>query len=306
MVAVKKGAVELVRAMTPEDLPSVVKVARRAYDEDLNVLSARPGLEPWADSGRIARMDSRFTSLELAEHILRHDPQTCLVIEDDGKVNGAVMAINREGMIIISMLAVRPKAQGRGYGSLIIDRMRSMLDSYRRSMTIVKASETIRTMFPWNFDVHPAMRAEGIVDRSRLTSTKSVRDGTADDRDFIEGLDRRLRGASRGVDHDLLSSYARLFVAEDRSARGYAYAHSDGSPLTLAATTTTVARELLMACLASGGGPDDLPVVRNLTGEQRWAFDVVRTLGLDLRLAGPVIVRGMALPAPYLPHDSLG
>ncbi|QHB99212.1 GNAT family N-acetyltransferase [Epidermidibacterium keratini] len=303
-MAVKKGAVELVRAMTYDDLPQVVKIARRAYDEDISVISERPGLEPWADSVK-GREDTRITSQDLAEHILRHDAGTCLVAEDDGKVNGAMMAINREGMIIMSMLAVRPKAQGRGYAAAIIDRMRAMLDDYRRAMAVVKASETIRAMFPWNFDVHPAMRAGGQIDRSRLSTTKSVREGTPQDRDFIEGLDRRLRGASRGVDHDLLASRARLFVAEERSARGYAYAHSDGSPLTLAATTTTVARELLTSCLASGS-PGDAPVVRNLTGEQRWAFDVVRSLGMDLHLAGPVIVRGMALPAPYLPHDSLG
>ncbi|WP_194291544.1 GNAT family N-acetyltransferase [Cumulibacter manganitolerans] len=302
----KSVAVDLVRPMTLDDLPRVVKIARRAYDEDITDMQDVRGLEPWADPKNASdQLGDRITSHDLGKHILATDPDLCLVVEDGGKIRGASMAINREGTIIMSMTAVPPKHQGQGYAAALIEHLRTLTDNHLRSMAVVRAAETIRTLFPWNFDVHPSMRAEGVVDRSRLPATSNVRPGGPDDLDLLEMVDRRLRGAARGADHTLLMKGARLFVAEDRSARGYAYAHPNGSPLTVAATTTALARELLFECL--GSGDDGRPAaVRNITGEQRWAFDVVRRLGMDLHIAGPVTVRGMALPAPYLPHDSLG
>lgn len=299
-------AVDHVRQMTAADVNRVVKIARRAYDEDFSELQDVRGIEPWADPKRRGDdSDDRITPRDMAEHILATDPQLCLVLEDGGKIRAASMAINREGMIIMSMTAVPPKHQGHGYATALAARLRELLDSHMRSLAAVRAQETIRTIFPWNFDVHPAMRAEGFVDRKSLPKLRYLRDGSADDLDLAISVDRRMRGASRERDHDLLLGGSRLLVAEDGRNRGYAYHHPDGSPLTVAATNSKLARELLFGCLAAGTGTRPA-VVRNITGEQRWAFDVARTAGLDLHIAGPVAVRGMALPTPYLPHDALG
>lgn len=298
-------AIDLVRPMTSDDLDRVVKIARRAYDEDITDLQDARGIEPWADPKQVDPAGERITSHTLAQHILTTDPQLCLVVEDGGKIRGASMAVDREGTIVMSMSAVPPKHQGQGYALALIERLRSLVDTRMRAMAVVRAAETIKTLFPWNFDVHPSMRAEGEIRRDQLPALRFVRDGDENDLDMLEFIDRRLRGASRGADHSLFLGGARLFIAEDKSARGYAYAHPNGAPLTVAASTTALARELLFACLASGT-PGNAPVVRNITGEQRWAFDVVRRLGMDLHIAGPVIVRGMALPSPYLPHDALG
>jgi predicted GNAT family acetyltransferase len=295
-----------IRQMTVEDVNRVVKIARRAYDEDITDMQEVRGIEPWADPKKSDDpLGPRITSHELARHILSTDPTLCLVLEDEGKIRASSMAINREGTIVMSMTAVPPKHQGQGYATALAAHLRELLDSHMRSLAVVRAQETIRTIFPWNFDVHPAMRAEGTVDRAALPRLKLVRDGTADDLDLAINVDRRMRGASRERDHELLLNGARLFVAEDRKHRGYAYCHPDGSPLTVAASTSKLARELLFACLASGSG-ERPAVVRNITGEQRWAFDVVRATGMDLHISGPVAVRGMALPTPYLPHDALG
>lgn len=298
--------VDLVRQMTADDVDRVVKIARRAYDEDITDLQDVRGLEPWADpKAPDGAPGERITSHDMARHIMSTDPTLCLVLEDEGKIRAASMAINREGLIVMSMTAVPPKHQGQGYATALAAHLRTLLDSHMRSMAAVRAQETIRTIFPWNFDVHPAMRAEGVVDRTSLPRTEHVRDGCADHIDLAIGVDRRLRGASRDEDHTLLLRGTRMFVAEDRKNRGYAYCHPNGSPLTVAATSTKLARELLFTCLASGGA-DHAAVVRNITGEQRWAFDVARAAGMDLHIAGPVAVRGMALPIPYLPHDALG
>lgn len=296
---------DLIRQMTEDDIDRVVKIARRAYDEDITDMQEVRGLEPWADPKRRDESGPRISSRAMTRHILSTDPTLCLVLEDEGKIRAASMAINREGTIVMSMTAVPPKHQGQGYATALAAHLRTLLDSHMRSLAVVRAQETIRTIFPWNFDVHPAMRAEGAVDRSALPRLEMVRDGSADDLDLAISVDRRMRGASRERDHELLLGGARLFVGEDKKNRGYAYCHPDGSPLTVAASSSKLARELLFACLASGSG-DRPAVVRNITGEQRWAFDVVRAAGMDLHIAGPVAVRGMALPNPYLPHDALG
>ncbi|MFV0532239.1 MAG: GNAT family N-acetyltransferase [Cumulibacter sp.] len=293
--------------MTSDDLGRVVKIARRAYDEDITDLPDVRGIEPWADPKQPAEaFADRITAHDLAAHILHTDPDLCLVVEDEGKIRGASMAINREGTIVMAMTAVPPKHQGQGYATALAAHLRDLLDNHIRAMAVVRAQETINTVFPWNFDVHPAMRAEGLVDRAELPKLKFVREGTADDLDLAIAVDQRLRGASRGPDHELLLAGSQLFVAEDgKKGRGYAYAHPDGSAMTVGATTTAIARELLFACLASGD-PETRATVRNITGEQRWAFDVARQAGLRLTIAGPVAVRGMSLPNPYLPHDTLG
>lgn len=298
--------VDLVRQMTADDIDRVVKIARRAYDEDITDMQDVRGLEPWADPKTTDKqVADRITSHDMARHIMSTDPELCLVLEDGGKIRAASMAINREGMIVMSMTAVPPKHQGQGYATALAAHLRELLDAHMRSMAVVRAQETIRTIFPWHFDVHPAMRAEGVVDRARLPRLEHVREGSADDLDLAIAVDRRLRGASRERDHELLLNGSRLFVAEDKKGRGYAYCHPNGSPLTVGSTSSKLARELLFACLASGTS-DRPSAVRNITGDQRWAFDVVRTAGLDLHIAGPVAVRGMAIPTPYLPHDALG
>lgn len=291
--------------MGPDDLAQVVKIAKRAYKETFSDLQASRGIEPWADRRAHAEAGERITSLQMAEHILKTDAETCLVLEEARSIKAAVMAINREGMFVMSLTAVAPKAQGRGYAQALMQPMHQMVDTFPRSLGVVRADETIRFLFPWNYDVHPAMRAEGEIDRDRLPAIHHVRDGNDNDRELCIAIDRRLRGASRGSDHDLLAASSRLFVAEHGTAYGYAYAHPNGSPLTVAASTTALARELLVSCLASGE-IGSVALVRNITSEQRWAFDVVRRLGMSLHLAGPVVVRGMALPTPYLPHDALG
>lgn len=291
--------------MTATDIPDVVKLARRAYKETISDLRASRGVAPWADRVSEELAEDRITSTDLAEHLLRTDPDTCFVIEDAGTVRGVVMAAHREGLLITSMIAVAPKSQGRGYSQELLAPLTGIVDAAARSIGVVRVTETMRFLFPANFDVHPSMRAEGVIDRSKIPHVRKVRSGTLADRERMIDVDRRLRGASRGPDHDLFFANSQLFVAEDGINFGYAYCDPNGSPLCVASTATNLARELLVTALASAG-PDSVSLVRNLTGEQRWAFDVVRRLGLGLRLGGPIVVRGMALPTPYLAHDALG
>lgn len=294
-----------VRPMTMADAESVTWLARRAYTATSST-GSEPQLAPWAENPDLNGPAAKVRPVQLVRHIIGTDPNGCFVLIDQGNLKGAVMTASREGLLALAMLAVAPQSRSQGVGTSLIEPVSSLIDGSPRSMAVVSGvPESIGFLFRLGFDVHPALRAEGVVDRSQLPELSNIREGTAADRSLCEAIDRRMRGASRGPDHELFESAGRLFVAESGRGQGYAYARDNGSPMTVAATQTNLARALLFACLASGS-PGTPARVSNLTGEQRWAYDVVRSVGLELYVAGPVMVRGMGLPAPYLPHDVLG
>ena len=70
------------------------------------------------------------------------------------------------------------------------------------------------------------MLFEGEVDRSALPAAGGLREGKPDDADWMDALDRDLRGAAHGPDHASLADTCRLIVTTDRT--GYAYA-SEGT-----------------------------------------------------------------------------
>lgn len=298
-------ALSTVRPMTMADAESVTLLARRAYP-DTSTAGGEPQLATWTANPDLNAPDAKIGPVQLVRHIIGTDPDGCFVLSDDGDLQGAVMTASREGLLALAMLAVEPQSRSQGVGTSLIEPISWLLDASPRSLAVVSGvPDSIGLLFRLGFDVHPALRAEGVVDRSRLPELGSIREGTAADRSLCEAIDRRMRGASRGPDHELFASAGRLFVAESGRGQGYAYARDNGSPMTVAATQTNLARELLFACLALGS--PGLPArVSNLTSEQRWAYDVVRSVGLELHVAGPVMVRGMGLPAPYLAHDVLG
>lgn len=296
-----------VRPLRVADVEPVTWLAQRAYaDLAHRIGDERGGPEPWTATATDTVVGTRKAAAGVLRHVLAHDSDGSLVAEVDGQAVGAAVSFNREGLWVLPLLAVVPGSQGQGIGRSLLSGLRDYLDAAARA--IVPGSRDpagVGLFFRMGFDIHPAMRAEGAVDHSATPVLPNVRPGTAADRELCETVDRRLRGAGRGPDHELLVTSGTLLVAEKGPAYGYAYVRPDGSPLVIAATQTLISRELLWACLSRSpeGG---IVIVDHLTGEQRWAFDVARSAGLVLRPSGPVLVRGMALPAPYLPHATLG
>jgi hypothetical protein len=143
------------------------------------------------------------------------------------------------------------------------------------------------------------MFVRGAPDRSQIPVVEKVREGTENDIDLMDSVDRRTRGAAHGADHLLLMQQFRLVVSESSSAQGYAYL--DRGVALLAATDRRTASRMMWEAIASS---DDV-VVGHITPENAWAVDVGLAARLELHQEGYLALRNMRPPTPYLPHGAL-
>ena len=242
-------------------------------------------------------------------HLARTDPGGCwLAVDEAGMPVGAALSTRREGTWGLAMLAVLPRAQGRGLGRELL----AATLAYGRACLrgIIVGSEDPRAAATYRragFTLHPAIRMRGVVDKvakERLPPLDgAVFEGGARQRDMMDSVDRRTRGGAHGPDHDLLLRQRRLFVADDLAGSGYCYVGDDGKVELLAATSRRLAKRLLTAALLSL--PEGTEArVPSLTAEQEWAVDVGLAAGLELSTRGYVCLRGMRPPAPYIPSST--
>lgn len=234
-----------------------------------------------------------------SEHLMRTDPERCVVAEDAGVVVGFATSLQREDLWCLATFAVEPARHGTGVGSALLD----AADPGGRAMLCSSDHlGALRTYHRRGFALEPMMRLGGAVRRSRLGRTDRVRPGSEPDLPLLDDVDLLVRGARRPQDHRLLLAAGhRLLVVDDVPARGYALVAQDGLA-TLAASDEATAAELLTAVLATG--PERL-LVPHVAGSQTWALSVGLEAGLEPQVTGYLAVRGMEVPLPYVPHGSL-
>ncbi|MBP8537238.1 hypothetical protein [Streptomyces sp. MK37H] len=102
------------------------------------------------------------------------------------------------------------------------------------------------------FSLHPQMRMVGTVNRATLPAITGLREGRDDDIDWMNHLDRRLRGAGHGPDHTYMRGTLRLVVSRAYGRPGYVYIDDQGRAALLAAAHPATAQDLLWEALASG------------------------------------------------------
>lgn len=255
--------------------------------------------EHWPPSTEPAEVRWRRGVERVARRVAT-DPEGSWVASDGERVRGVALALRREGIWGLSLLAVDPEAQSGGIGRALLERA---LDYARgtRGQIIMSSQDprAMRTYARAGFAMQPAVAAFGVVDRSELPARLGVRDGGAGDLDEAAAIDREVRGGAHGED------LAALIHAEHRMVvlpgRGYAF-HRDGSPALLAARAPEDAQRLLWAVLAASEPGREVGVM-SLTQAQAWALPVVLDAGLRLEPGGPTFVRGRPGPlAPYLPN----
>ena len=245
-------------------------------------------------------VDDRAAALLRVRHLVGTDPGGAWVtLDGDGAVDGAALALVREGIWGLSLLIVRPGRQSGGSGRTLMGAASGYGADARGGIIMASAdSRALRTYWRAGYELRPSFDAEGDL-RSRPAPSPLVREGRwPQDRDLADELSRLQRGASHGPDLDaMLAAGCRLLVHDDG---GFAVVAGPRVVL-LAARDERIGRALLETALSDAGKG----VVWFLDAKQQWALDVALRAGLELRPAGAVCVRGEVGPMrPYLPSGA--
>lgn len=289
----------LVRPMQVEDLPACEEITRVAYYEVDRATSQRS----WPDPAPRSE-SARANWLAKSRHKLTTDPGGCWVAEEDGEVVGLATSLRRELMWILCSFAVAPDAQGRGLGTLLLDAATRYGDGCLRGMFVASQDQgALHRYRRAGFDLHPQMVLWGSVSRAVLPSVPHVREGTAQDRDLCDSLDRRTRGAAHGSDHALLASQFRLIVRDHPTGQGYAYVSPGGGVQCLAADSRRSAVALLWESLAATD-PDTPVEVPRVNAANQWALDVATAAHLEIHPRSFLATRHLKPPATYIPHST--
>ncbi|GEB13110.1 GNAT family N-acetyltransferase [Pimelobacter simplex] len=288
-----------IRPMSPEDVTTAEQISADAFLA-LDLATRRPHdpepvrRPPAGAAGWVAR----------TEQFLVTDPGGSWVAEDDDGVVGFATSFRRERVWCLATFAVRPGRQGTGTGA----RLLAAAEAYGADCPhgMLAASDDPRAARRYHaagFTLHPQMTLTGTVDRAGLPAASAVgpavREGGADDQEWMDDLDRVRRGGPHGPDHARLRAAGRLLVTADRT--GYAYANGQLLAL-LAAADEAAARALLVACLAGAEGRFSID---HVTAANAWAVGPALAARLDLGTSGYLGLRGLAPPTPYVHHGAL-
>lgn len=281
--------------MTPDDVAAAHQVSFAAFR------SWWPA-EELADPARVevqrVRGEARIA------HILATDPGGSWVARQaDGKVVGAALAICREDLWGLSMLAVDPDCQARGIGTRLLEAALSYeAGSSARLILSSNDPRAIRAYHRAGLSALPSLQGSGALNRTRIpTGLRSIEGDPGAHADVIDRASRHVRGASHLKDVEAaLRTGCQLLVCEDR---GFALAR-DGSPYLVAACDEEAASDLLWSCLATAGPGEDVYVMF-ITAGNDWALTVAADAGLSLSPDGPVFASGVGGPMkPYLPSGA--
>ena len=281
--------------MTTDDVAPAERLTAIGYHE----LDTRMFRRSWP-APQLRPPERSATWIRRTQHLVSTDPGGCWVAEDGSDLLGVVVSFVREKMWLVASYVVVPGAQGHGLGrALLAPALEHGRGSLRAMLNASNDPKAVRRYHAAGFRLYPQMFLRGTPDRTTIPVVQKVREGTANDIDLMDSIDRQTRGAAHGADHELLLRQLRLVVSDTSTGRGYAYL-DDGVAL-LAATNRRTAARLMWEAIASS---DDL-LIGHITPENEWAVDVGLAARLELDQGGFLALRHLKPPKPYLPHGTL-
>jgi GNAT superfamily N-acetyltransferase len=236
-------------------------------------------------------------------HLQRTDPGGAWLAEQEGRIVGVALALVREGIWGLSLLAVAPDQQSRGVGRELLEAAFGHGAGARGHLILSSESPAaMRRYARLGLDLRPCVAAAGIVDRARLPESGGVLDTGPAGVPVADAIGRAVRGAGHGVDLPVALEQpdARLMLYEDRA---FAVVRGDRVWL-LAGLDEPAATRVLQAALAAVS-PGATAHVDFLTAGQDWAIRTCLDAGLALSPDGPFFTGGELGPLrPYIPCSS--
>lgn len=233
------------------------------------------------------------------ERFVEHDSAGAWVAVDGDTVVGMTEAIRRGSFWGLSMLFVHPEQQSRSLGRRLLDAARTYAgDATVRMIMASPDPRAARRYSHAGLALHPAVEAEGVVDRRTIPTGLPGRSGDVTDLDLVAEVDAGLRG-SRAEDVEfLVKQGVRMEVVDSGSGRGYVL-HRKNRVSLLGATDERTAAVLLWRMLAE---TDDKAQIWCLTAGQDWAVRVALDARMRVTPGGPLFVDGLdAPPRAWIP-----
>src|SRR3954453_17878789 len=232
---------------------------------------------------------------------LTHDAPGSWVAESADGVIGVALALRRDDLWGLSLLAVRPDCQAKGVGQQLLAATLTYAADVQRSVILSTGDPKAMASYARaGLDRYPQVAARGPV-RRLATQSMRVRPGSLADVEFADEVDMAVRGARRGPGQLVLAETWSMFVVDDRDGGGYAYVRDNGEVEAVAATDDDTATALLWRCLSYAADRGVDASVEHANAGQQWAVRVMVEAGLSLRPSGPVFWRGGRPPPSYLP-----
>ncbi|WP_230993372.1 GNAT family N-acetyltransferase [Streptomyces endocoffeicus] len=285
-----------VRPLCSDDLPSAERASATTFLE-----ADRRGRRVGEPEPRPRPAAASRQWIDRMRHFLTEDPGGCWVAVDESEggdgVIGFAISQNRGPFWFLATYGVLPGHQAKGIGRRLMDAALAHADGRQGMFSSTVHPGATRRYRLAGFSLHPQMRMVGTVDRATLPAVTGVREGRDDDIDWMNHLDRRLRGAGHGPDHAYMRGTLRLVVSRAYGRPGYVYIDDQGRAALLAAAQPATAQDLLWEALAASGGDT---LVNCITPANEWAVDVGLAARLDIGQEGYLALRAMPPPAPYL------
>ena len=264
-----------VRPLSADDLEACADVFYAADDD----LMTQRGL-PLTPRNRVAL-------LRLFGHISQTSPQRAWLVERDSQVVAFGMAAQRDELVFLSFLYVRPDAQGRGVGRLLLERC--MAGSKDRAVCIFAAQPVSAALYA-TYGMVPRVPFYAVVGRPRRELPRlgeKLRVGSIGDQQ-IAVLDREVTGFARPADHAAWAAWnRRLFgVLEGNVPVGYAYAHESGRLGPVVSLRPELLLPIVGQLMHEIAPPENWMV--NVPGPAAAAFEGLLAAGM--RLDGPPVI----------------
>jgi len=233
------------------------------------------------------------------QRFVDRDPDGAWVAVDGDTVVGMAEAIRRDAFWGLSMLFVHPAQQSKGLGRRLLDATMAYADGADVRMILTSPDpRALRRYSGAGLAIHPAVEAEGVVDRTEIPTGLPGRSGDTSDLDLVAEVDAGLRGSRAEDVGFLVDDSAGLEVVDHSGGRGYAV-HRRNRITMLGATDDATAALLLWRVLAQTEGKAE---IWGMTAGQDWAVKVALAARMRVTGAGPLFVDGRERPpGPWLP-----